>query len=79
MGRSVEHREQVDIICGEITQIEMTSTQNVPRVFPFKVVNLHPGVTGRLLNLYFFSLRRVFLNFPILRGTNCTPKSCKRI
>ena len=32
-----------------------------------------------LIFIFFFSLRRVFLNFPILKGTNCTPKSCKRI
>ena len=55
------------IICGKITQIKTTSTQNVPRVVPFKVINLHPRVTGTLLTLSFFSLRGISFKFPQIK------------
>ena len=64
------------IIWGKIKQIKTTSTQNVPRVVPFKVINLHPRVTGTLLTLSFFPCEEFLLNFPKLKGTNCTPKPC---
>ena len=46
----------------------MTSTQNILRVFPFKVVYLHPGVTGRLLTLSFFFPSKSFFKFPNFKG-----------
>ena len=34
---------------------------------------------GQAFNFISFFSSKSFLNFPILKGTNCTPKSCKRI